>query len=384
MLRLLLVNANGADSTYGGAERYVAKLVDGLEARGHEVALMSAFPVRDESAARTISLHQDDWRDSELRRYRNHVGDWMAVSWRRFESILRDARPDLIHTNNLPGISTGIWERARRLEIPVVHTLHDYYLLCPRTSLTRRNGAPCQPGPLFCGLRTRRLARWAPAVTAVIGVSEHVLRRHDAFFPAQTPRIVIRPPLVPVDGRRSSPADALRSLGYLGVLTRNKGVEVLLEAAPGLAESGITLRIAGDGPLRAEVQATEYVQYEGRLEGQDLSRFLKSCDAGVIPSLWEEPGPFVLCEWLAAGRPVLATRHGGLGEAGVRGGVIHFDETAEALLGAVSSLQSPEAWQRLLESVPHVEDETDLERWITQHEDAYLASHRAASPAPAS
>ena len=47
-----------------------------------------------------------------------------------------DHAPDVVHTHNLTGVSTAIWEVCRRLDLPVFHSLHDYYLLCPR------NGPP--------------------------------------------------------------------------------------------------------------------------------------------------------------------------------------------------------------------------------------------------
>ena len=50
------------------------------------------------------------------------------------------------------------WQAARRQGIPVVHTLHDYWLLCPSTTLTRRDATPCRPSPFLCGARTRRMA----------------------------------------------------------------------------------------------------------------------------------------------------------------------------------------------------------------------------------
>jgi glycosyltransferase involved in cell wall biosynthesis len=370
-VRILLANTNGADSTYGGAERYVGLLAAGLETRGHEVVLMSAFPVRDDSALRTITLHTADWRQSRQRRYRNHVGDWVSEPWARYERILRATRPDVVHTNNLPGISTGIWESARRLGVPLVHTLHDYQLLCPRTSLTKRDGSPCRPNPLLCGLRTRRLARWAPGVSVVVGVSEHVLRRHATVFPPDTARHVIRPPFVPIPGRDAPPHVPMRTVGFLGVLTRNKGVELLLEAAPALAKLGVALRIAGDGPLSEAVAACEHVRYEGRVDGAALNLFLTSCDAGVVPSLWEEPGPFVLCEWLSAGRPVIATRYGGLAEAARFGGVRSIAPTASALAAAVAELQDEAAWRQLLADRVEVADASDIARWVDQHVAAY-------------
>ena len=267
-MRVVLASNHGADRSYGGAERYVDDLAGALRQRATTYVLLSAFPIRDESAAETTTLHPTDWRDDRLRRYRNHADDWVAAPWPALGRVLADLRPDLLHTSNLPGISTGLWEQARRLGIPVVHTLHDYHLLCPRTSLTRRDGTACRPSPALCGLRTRRLARWAGAVQVAIGVSAHVLGRHEGFFPASTERRVVRPPIVPIppvgSAGESRPLSPPATIGYLGALSESKGVRLLLQAAPALAAAGFTLAIAGDGPLRSEVQASAAVRYEGR------------------------------------------------------------------------------------------------------------------------
>jgi glycosyltransferase involved in cell wall biosynthesis len=210
----------------------------------------------------------------------------------------------------------------------------------------------------------------------VIGVSDHVLLRHQSFFPTSTERRVILPPLAPVEGVTQRPRGTpLATLGYLGALTSSKGVGLLLEAAASIARMGVVLRIAGDGPLRTDVEASDHVRYEGRVEGRGLASFLSSCDAGVVPSLWEEPGlTYVVCEWLAAGRPVLATRRGGLAEAGAWGGVSFFEESAPGLARAVDRLRAGEEWQRVVGAVPLVEDLTDVERWIGEHLSAYHAA----------
>jgi glycosyltransferase involved in cell wall biosynthesis len=384
-VRVLLVNSHGGDPTYGGAERYVRDLAFGLSARGHEATILSAFPPREDIGVDTRVLHRSDWRDDPLRRLRNHGGDLISAPWRRLESILVDVRPDLVHTSNLPGIGSGIWETARRLRIPVVHTLHDYYLLCPRTSLTRRDGRSCEPSPVLCGLRTRRLARWAGAVQQLVAGSEHLLRRHRGLFGSAQQR-VIRLPLAPLAGApfappRSPPA----TLGYIGALTATKGVGLLLEAGPMLADAGIELRIAGDGPLRERVTAAG-VDYVGRVDGSAKLDFLASSDAGIVPSLWEEPSgpPYVVCEWLAAGRPVLATRRGGLLEAARDGGVMQLDESPAGLVEAVLRLRGEEEWRRLIATVPVVDGDADVQRWLDEHHAAYEAAlEQAASAAPA-
>jgi glycosyltransferase involved in cell wall biosynthesis len=374
-MRALLVNSHGADPAYGGAERYVRELAAGLAGRGWEVAVLSAFPQRTHvEGLETMTLHGSDWREDTPRRIRNRIGDVASAPWPRIASVLEEFRPDLVHTGNLPGIGTGSWEAARRAGIPTVHTLHDYYLLCARTSLVRRDGSPCSPSPLLCGVRTRRLARWAGAVDAIIAGSQHLLGAHAGIF-AATPSAVIRLPLAPSPAGPLGPPAALRDLGYLGALTATKGVDLLLAAAPELARSGVRVRIAGDGPLRARVEDAS-VDYAGRLDGPAVAEFTRACDAGIVPSTWEEPGgpPYTVCDWLAARRPVLAARRGGLTEMDGLGGVTGFEPTSDGIVGAVSALRDPGSWDGLVAALPEVADDRDLGRWLDEHEAVYRAA----------
>jgi glycosyltransferase involved in cell wall biosynthesis len=380
-VRVLLVSAHGADTSYGGAERYVSDLALGLRDRGHEPRILSAFPPHKTPAGiETVVLHATDWRTSRTRRLRNHLGDVLSVPGPALRRAVADARPDLVHTNNLPGISSAIWEVARAAGVPVVHTLHDYHLLCPRTTLVRPDGAPCRPHPLLCGLRSSRLGRFAGAVSHVVAGSEHLLRVHRGFFPCAT-EAVVRLPLAPLDGASPQPpAGPPRSVGYIGGLAPTKGVRLLVEAAPELARAGVTLRVAGDGPLRPEVEAAAgrgELVYDGFLDGARKLDFLAACDVGLVPSLWDEPSgpPYVVCEWLAAGRPVLATRRGGLAETiELLGGVLPLEATAAGIGSAVAALR--DEWQAV--SRP-AEDAVD--RWLDEVERLYRAAVGAPAPA---
>lgn len=375
--RLLLVNAHGADEFSGGAERYVAQLADGMGERGFDVEILSAFPSHDRGRRVTV-LHDSDWRTSRSRRLRNHVGDVLAVPTKRLAELVGRAKPALMHTNNLPGFSTAIWGIAQRHGVPVVHTVHDYHLLCPRVTLMQPDGSPCRPHPLLCGLRTKRLTRWAGAVSHLVAVSNHLRMRHARLFPSATTH-VIRLNVAPPEGTFLPPGDRLRTLGYLGSLERTKGIEPLLDAAPGLARLGYQLRIAGKGRLREEVEAAAArepnVSYEGHVDGERKDRFLARCDAGIVPSVWEEPGApsMTVLEWLAAGRPVLISPRGGAAEVmGELDGAVPVEPDAAGIVRAVAELAAPERWREL---VPQVRPPTsNLEEWLSAHERVYEAA----------
>jgi glycosyltransferase involved in cell wall biosynthesis len=202
-LRILLVNAEGAATSAGGAETIVAMLARGLAARGWEVEVLAAFPTDDPpEERRVVTLHGTSWRTSERRRILNHLGDLAAAPTPRLGRAVRAARPDVVHTHNLPGLSTAVWGAAAAAGARVVHTLHDYYLLCPRVTLVAPSGEPCGRGA-FCGFRSRRLRRWSHAVDEVVGVSESLLARHEGFFSRAREHVIRHPRPGPV--RAASP-----------------------------------------------------------------------------------------------------------------------------------------------------------------------------------
>ena len=77
--------------------------------------------------------------------------------------------------------------------LPVVHSLHDYYLLCPRVTLLGKDGTPCCAHRRFCARRAQRLGRWAAAVSDVVGVSHFVLERHRDVFPRARHHVIRHP-----------------------------------------------------------------------------------------------------------------------------------------------------------------------------------------------
>jgi glycosyltransferase involved in cell wall biosynthesis len=382
-VNILLANAHGADRTSGGAERYVGDLRDGLVARGHEVTVVAAFPPATSSAgAGLMVLHPDDPRRSEVRRFRNHLRDALSVPTRLVSTPIAEIQPDVLHTSNLSGISTAIWESARVLGVPVVHTIHDYYLVCRRVTLVRRNGRPCGDGCLSCRVRAARLRRWAPAVSAVIAVSEHLLERHDLIFPGAAQH-VIRHPLMPLAPHPiPPPRNPPQTVSYLGRLDATKGIQVLLEAAPGIRGLGLRLHVAGDGELRREVEEAARrgdLEYHGSLHGDDLVAFYASTDCAIVPSVWDEPGgpPYVVVEWLSAGRPVVVSDRGGLRELSGRAGVVCIAPVPSALVAALARIVSGE-----IRGAAEATGREDIDRWLGEHEAVYRAVVNTRAEAP--
>jgi len=377
-VRVLIVNAYGAAADIGGTEKGLGLLTRQLVDHGVEVSIVQAFPGAQLPEIATTVLHRSAARDSRLRWFENHAGDVLSLPTGSMARAVDAHAPDVVHTHNLQGLGTGVWETCRRRGTPVFHTLHDYHLLCPRVTLMRANGEPCRPSPALCGFRSARLARWAGSVSVLAGVSEFLIRAHDGLFPS-IPRHVIRNPMQSERGRvPTRPASPPRTIGYIGNLSREKGVDVLLRAAPALAERDLELRIAGGGRLEGEVaeaaRGASNVSVHGVVTGEGKHAFLASCDIGVVPSVWAEPGgpTHTIVEWLGAGRPILVSPRGGLGEViDECPGAIAVEPTVKAIVSAVDALLDPGTWAAAVERVRPIDAEGEVERWVAQNLDVY-------------
>jgi glycosyltransferase involved in cell wall biosynthesis len=62
---------------------------------------------------------------------------------KKFSALLDEIKPDIVHIHHLVFLSIGIIEEIRRRGIPMVFTLHDYWLLCPKWHLLKNNYQPC-------------------------------------------------------------------------------------------------------------------------------------------------------------------------------------------------------------------------------------------------
>jgi len=133
---------------------------------------------------------------------------------------------------------------------------------------------------------------------------------------------------------------------FVGRLHPEKGLGVLLRAAGALRTPGAHVLIVGDGPQRAALERAvarrglaDRVSLVGAVPHDEVPAVLAHADVVVLPSLSEELGS-VLLEVMQAGRPVVASRVGGIPEAAVDGvtGLLVPPGDPAALAGAVDRL----------------------------------------------
>lgn len=354
-MKIFMINNLYPPHQIGGTERVVQLLAESLVQRGHRVVVASGAPGRGMQTRQVngVTVHYLGvsnllwpYHPEENRKHVKLVWkglDSLAVGMvPGLEGLLDREKPDLVHSHNLPGFSVAAWKAVKARRLPLVHNLHDYSLLCARSSMFKSEN--CQGQCVPCRLFAFSKRGPSGMVDAVVGVSRFVLERHleYGFFSRTPQREVIfntYEARAHVPARTREPAAPLR-LGFLGRLQPTKGVEWLLDSLNRLPFEQWELWVAGTGDTRyvdglRRRYASPRVHFLGFVDPEDL---FNRIDALVVPSLWEEPFGMIIIEAYAHGVPVIASMRGGIPEIVDEGrtGLLFDPDSPSSFLAAIS------------------------------------------------
>lgn len=280
----------------------------------------------------------------------------------RFAEVLDGFRPDIVHVGHLNHLSTSLVEVAARRSIPIVFTLHDFWLMCPRGQFMQTHALP--GGDLFplcdgqedrkCAIRCYarcfgggaehmegdiaywtswvrermgHVRRMADRVSLFVAPSRYLLQRFCDEFGLPTDRLVYLDygfDLARLSGRRRAPEDGF-VFGYIGTHRPAKGIHLLIDAF-GRLRGDVRLRIWGrpNGEFTTSIRAraaalpsdaASRVEWLPEYRNREIVReVFDRVDAIVVPSIWPENSPLVIHEALQARVPVVTADFGGMGE----------------------------------------------------------------------
>lgn len=294
---------------YGGTERIVALLCEGLARRGHRVALMAAEGSRRDWGRLVVHVRADN-------------RSWLSRAYRKllFQplSLWAAAGADVIHNFGRVDYLTG--------------------LLATSTPMAATFQNPLVPEDIAWLVRRR------PAGLILTAISDRQRAGLDRAGRWRTVYNAADPERFPFRADPDRPA----YLAFLGRLTANKGVDTAVRVA---RAAGMPLRIAGnipDEPGAAELFEREVrphlgagVEWVGELDDAAKKPFLAGAAALLFPIRWEEPFGIVMAEALACGTPVVALRRGAVPEVvdhGVTGFVCDDEAGLTAAVGRLGGL----------------------------------------------
>ncbi|MFN3234331.1 MAG: glycosyltransferase family 4 protein [Gammaproteobacteria bacterium] len=348
-----------------GSEVYSQTLCRALVDAGHQVSVFSRY---EDPFAKdfTLKLENDIKNDQVSLNLVNITNDRLRYRYTSpevdsiFSSILDEFSPDVIHIGHLNHLSTSLINKASSRNIPIVYTLHDYWIMCPRGQFLQRNSVDnvwavchkqedqkcantCYSG-YFSGdshaqqaesiywtswiaNRMQHMRELCEKVSMFIAPSRYLLNRYLNEFKIPEDKLVYMDYGFDISrlGSRKRVSTEPFTFGYIGTHIPAKGIQDLISAfarLKGSARLKIWGRSRGQNTealqslvnqLESDVKnAIEWVsEYENDAIVEDVFNHV---DCIVVPSIWVENSPLVIHEALQARVPVITADIGGMAE----------------------------------------------------------------------
>lgn len=357
-MRILFINTLDSKEKGGGVEHFTWDLMCALKDKGYQCILLStknnasepdlSFYERNGIKVYCAGIRNFYWPHQKKRRslHLKFLWHFCDIYNPLMENYIFDVvfkeKPDIAILQNLSGWSASSWNALKRLQIPVIQVLHDYYLICPKCTM-RNKEKNCTYQCLQCKIFRMPHIQLSQSVTAVVGVSRYILNTHlrlGYFKDVPINRVIHNfrnPTSLGVCNEKEESlfrCDRNLILGFIGRLDPVKGVPRLIYAVKDLVtiNPNIKLLIAGDGEasyvnfLKNIIGENQNIMLIGKV---DQHEFYPYIDVLVVPSLWNEPQGIVVIEAFAYGKPVIAANKGGIPEMiqdGYNGFLIDTDD----------------------------------------------------------
>lgn len=334
-MRILLVNK--FHYLRGGSEKYYFELAQLLKSKGHTVGF---FSMKHEENITTgdaeYFVEEIDLNTGSKLKALDVI--YSQENKRLMAKALEEFKPDIVHINNFQRqLSASIIDAIKEKNIPIVMTAHDLNPICP-ASIMLYNGEVCDDcitkGYAQC---IKKKCVKGSTLKSTLGVMEKkyydihkVFRKIDCIIsPSEFNKNQL------VNGKlkyneivtlHNFVNESERNeyvLGdyafYLGRLSKEKGILNLIEAIGYIPDA--KLLIAGDGPERERIEAyiSEH-KLDGRItllgyQNQDsIHKYITNSRFIVIPSICNENCPYSVLEAMEIGKPIVASRIGGIPE----------------------------------------------------------------------
>ncbi len=355
-------------------------------------------PVPNERSVSPVSFHADGLRERSRAAARACFG---LETRRKIRELLATEHFDVAHVEHAyHQLGMTFLPLLRKHGVRTILDLHDYKVGCPRyllfddhadaecTVCIDRKGAwawapavrRCWNGSAASGALLTAEA-FSAKVTRAYTAADRVVVRNElqsraaihVGVPAERVRII---PNWVADGDAKSNRTSGDHILFVGRLVREKGVHTLIEAA---RETRIPIRVMGDGPVRADLEAQAArvgadVTFLGWRNHEDVIAELRAARALVVPSVWPEVFPLVICEAFSAGVPVVGSDVGGISDllAERRGFLFPAGNVAHlaALLKAVGEDQATAA-ERAASAREYSRQYLSYDYWREQYQGVY-------------
>ena len=336
-----ILQINNYNFIKGGADRVYFNTIKLLEDNNHVVADFSTLnPLNVDSLYTKYFIPLDDYRHKgiigKIAGVKNYL--YNSTSYRNLKKLIEDFRPDIAHIHLFyGGLTSSILKVLKEYNIPIVQSVHDYRILCPANAFLDNKSRICEKCKnkffvqcsfdrclesnfFFSSILTleaytrKYLLDPLEFIDHYIFVSRFSQAKHieyDNRFSGKSSHLYNFTFISDTYSIRNNKSYFL----FFGRLSKEKGLMTLLEAMKSL---DVNLKIAGTGPLQAEVEkyalSNKNVEYLYNKSGQELEELIADASFIIVPSEWYENNPMTILEAYAIGKPVIGADIGGIPE----------------------------------------------------------------------
>ncbi len=337
-MKILLVNKYWYPR--GGAEVVAMTTAKLLREAGHEVFVFAMDHEQNTMHHELFPSKIDYRQDSLVKKIKNSVKSIRNEDAKlRFEKMLQECKPDVVHFHNIyHQLSYALLEVTKKYNIRSVMTLHDYKMICPNYSLFHHgkidetilgkkyyrcvltNCMESFPESILATVEAyyRQYKQYEKMIDVYISPSEFLKRLFvRAGWNENKISVVRNPAEIPVSSPQT-PHAVLGPVTFIGRLSEEKGVEVLLKAAA--LTPHIPYAVVGTGPFEHRLRALciykklQNVVFYGWKTGKELEALYNAASLFVIPSVWYENAPLSITEAKMHKKIVLGSNIGGIPE----------------------------------------------------------------------
>ena len=325
----------------GGTETVYFNTAELLRHAGHEVIFFSFR--RDEN----IKCNQEQYfveHKKGIAYLRQYFYNKDAA--KQLERLILEEKPDIAHIHLLwGGLSPSILVTLKKYNVPIVHTVHEYRMVCPAYLLKDGNGHQCErcKGGKYYNCFLHRCSKgslsesffmtlemyyrnWKYHPTTLIDgfifVSNFTRRKHIEFdnrFEDVSSVVIYNCPNAIVREAVDIDTDTYSSYYlYYGRLSVEKGVFTLLNAFSYFPH--LKLKVVGSGPLEEDLKSfcsekkLNNIEFLGFKKGRELFDLVAHAKYVCVPSECYENNPMTVVEANSLGIPVIGAGIGGTAE----------------------------------------------------------------------
>lgn len=286
---------------------------------------------------------------------------WSFKTYREIKKIIREEKIDIVHCHNtFPLISPSVYYAAKKLNIPVIQTIHNFRFLCPK-ALFYRNSKVCeeclennnfkqaiknncyrdskiQTLVITSMLKVHRIFKTYNKINYIF-LTEFNKNKFSKLIDINKDNVFVKPNFVEKKYYFERPDKLAEKFVFMGRLDENKGIKFLVDTWENIND--YELHIYGDGPYKEYVEEkarkNNKIKYFGFKDQETIFKDMIDSYGLIIPSESYEGFPMTIAESFSLKIPVLSSNIGN-----------HASIVTDAKAGCIYKLKDEQSFKEKL------------------------------------